>query len=108
MDPLMGETILRPQAGEMIVYETGYPHWVDPVMKGSRISALSWMESRIANPRQRGICATLRELSAEFEQLMNNENNDEETRLKYRDWFVNVGVVHSGLYRMWASNPGGK
>jgi predicted 2-oxoglutarate/Fe(II)-dependent dioxygenase YbiX len=108
VDPLEGEIILRPKAGEMVLYETGYPHWVDPVNKGARISALSWIESRIPDSRKRGLCATLRGLSAEFEKGMYDEDYSEEQRAEFRRWFVDTGVVHSGLYRMWASSPGGK
>jgi PKHD-type hydroxylase len=102
VDPLDGEIVLRPQAGELIIYETGYPHWVDPVNNGSRISALSWIESQVRTERQRGLLSTARVLSQELERAM-FDTEDEELAAKFRKFFVDVGVVHSGLYRMWAS-----
>lgn len=102
VDPLMGETILRPKAGELILYETGYPHWVDPIESGQRISALSWVQSRISGERNRGLLKTLSDTSKDMETLMFNEDLPQEFRDKAREWFVNVGVAHSGLYRMWS------
>lgn len=101
VDPLDGETVLRPEAGEIIIYETGYPHWVDPVNNGSRISALSWIESQVSVERQRGLLSTARNLSFELERAM-FDTEDKELAELYRKWFVDIGVVHSGMYRMWA------
>jgi len=99
VDPLNGEMIFRPKQGELMLYTTGFPHWVDPVTKGSRISALSWAESQIDTEVQRALCRTLHKLSRELEVAMLEKKEDE----RFRDWFVDVGVVHSGLYRMWAT-----
>ncbi len=97
-DPL-GETIvLRPKQGELMLYETGYAHWVEPVTKGSRISALAWAESQIMGERERALCSTLKNLSRDFEAAMLANKDD----TRFRKWFVDIGVVHSGLYRMWA------
>jgi PKHD-type hydroxylase len=97
-DPLTKELWeFRLNKGDCLVYETGYAHWVTPVTKGSRICALSWLESQVSDERQRGLLVTLRKLSQTMEAKM-LENKDQP---EYRDWFVDVGVVHSGLYRMW-------
>lgn len=101
VDPLAGETVLRPQAGELIIYETGYPHWVDPVSGGARISALSWIESQLKEERQRGLLSTARALSGALERDM-LDTKDAELAAKFRQYFVDIGVIHSGLYRMWA------
>jgi len=101
--PLTGEQVFRPEAGELILYETGYPHWVDPVYEGSRISALSWVESRFPDERQRGLLATTHGLSRAFEAKMFDEELTQEQRDEYRTWFVDAGVLHSGLMRMWGS-----
>lgn len=104
VDPVEGETIIRLNQGEMVIYETGYPHWVDPVTKGERVCALAWMESHVADARKRGILQTLRRLSQELENDVSDEALTLEERAKARSRFVDVGVVHSGVYRMWASS----
>ena len=96
--PCGDEIIYRPDAGEMLLYETGYPHWVDPVTKGTRISALTWIESSLATERQRSLMKTCRTLSMDMESRINFEDPD----CPFRQWFVDVGVIHSGLQRMWA------
>lgn len=102
VDPLGFETIIRPRQGELMVYETGYPHWVTPVSEGTRISALSWAQSQFSQERQRGLVVTMRHLSQDLEHAM-SETTDPELKAQYRKWFVDTGVVHSGLFRMWAN-----
>jgi PKHD-type hydroxylase len=98
VDPLLGEMVIRPAKGELMIYETGYPHWVTNVTKGTRISALTWIESLIPDERKRGLMKTARLLSREMESRIDYEDDD----CPFRQWFVDIGVVHSGLHRMWA------
>lgn len=96
--PSGADQIFTLEAGQALVYETGYAHWVAPVTKGTRICALSWIESQVGTERQRGILATIRGMSRELEAEM-LENKDDP---RFRKWFVDIGVIHSGLHRMWA------
>ncbi len=97
-DPLTNEIWeFELKQGECLVYETGYAHWVTPLTKGTRICALGWVESQITSERERGLLNTLRVMSHELEVKMLAEKDVPE----YRKWFVDVGVVHSGLYRLW-------
>jgi PKHD-type hydroxylase len=98
VDPHHGEIVFRPEAGELMIYETRYEHWVDPVTDGSRICALAWMESSVMGKDKRAILKKCREISSALEQEMLKEG----TPAEYRKWFVDVGVVHSALMRMWA------
>lgn len=98
VDPHQGEMIFRPDVGELMIYETGYPHWVDPVTKGSRVSALTWIESTVMGVKERALLKCLRELSRDMEERIDYEADE----CDFREWFVDVGVIHSGLHRMWA------
>ena len=95
-----GEVVsLKPQAGQAIMYECGAPHWVSPVTKGERISAVGWIESAISDPRKREIASCIRRTSRSIEAKMNNEETVTVDDL--REWFVNIGEVHAKLYREW-------
>lgn len=96
------ETIYRPDIGEIMYYETGYRHWVDPVTKGTRISALAWVETTVQGERQRALMNQCLGMSRKMEQMMHDESLPAEWREQCREWFVDVGVVHSGLHRLWA------
>jgi PKHD-type hydroxylase len=102
VSPLEGEMIFRPKAGELMYYETGYPHWVTPVESGSRISALAWLESLVPTERQRALLCTSLEMSRELERKMLDAETDEDREL-FRKWFVDAGVLNSGLHRLWAN-----
>lgn len=98
IDPHLGEMVFRPDAGELMLYETGYPHWVTPVTKGSRISALTWIESSVTDAKQRALLKVCRGISKDMEARIDYADPD----CPFRKWFVESGVVHSGLQRMWA------
>ena len=93
----------RPKQGELMYYETGYQHYVEPVVKGTRISALAWCESSLDNERQRAISKQCWKLSRAFEANSQDESRGDEAREEFRKWFVDIGMVHSGLQRLWAN-----
>lgn len=93
----------RPKQGELMFYETGYQHYVEPVTKGSRISALAWSESSIPSERQRACSAQLWKLSKAFEAASFDQERGETERNEFREWFVDIGMVHSALQRMWGT-----
>jgi PKHD-type hydroxylase len=101
--PFGERTCFRPKQGELMFYETGYRHWVEPVTKGSRISALAWAESNMPDEKRRACSLTMHTLSRAFETEMYNEENSQEAREQFRSWFVDCGVVHSQLQREWSS-----
>lgn len=99
VDPIQGELVFRPNKGEAIVYETGFPHWVTNVTKGKRISGLTWFESQVPDATKRALLKVQRGISRDMEKAMDPNNPD----CPFRKWFVDAGVVHSGLFRMWGS-----
>ena len=102
VSPIEGEMIFRPEAGEVMLYETGYPHWVTPVESGSRISPLAWLESMVQSERERALMVTSLSMSRALEERMFS-TEDEELKQFYRDLFVDAGVINSGLHRMWSN-----
>jgi PKHD-type hydroxylase len=57
---------IKPEAGSLVLYETGLPHRVREVTRGSRVVAVGWIESTIRDPNTRNI---LRDLYAALEGL---------------------------------------
>lgn len=49
----LGEQSIRLEAGDAIVYPAGAIHRVEPVTRGVRLAAVSWVQSFIADPSQR-------------------------------------------------------
>lgn len=86
----VGQKMYKPQAGDAVMYPCMSLHCVMPVTQGTRLAAVTWIQSMIRNPEQREILfqmkrthASLYEkdpLSAEANQLLQ---------------------VYSNLMRMW-------
>ncbi len=87
----MGEMEYRLAAGDAVLYPTEYPHWVTEVTRGERLAVITWVESLVKDPRQRGVLADLAELMewAVAEQI------DQEALLKIEKTRLN-------LTKMWA------
>lgn len=84
---VMGHEIkLKP--GEVMVYECWRPHYVKPVTKGERISAIWWMQSYIRSEEQRDLLGMLRQVIG--------ETKDEKH-------FAKLGAVHEKLVKLWWS-----
>jgi PKHD-type hydroxylase len=54
-----GETRMKHAAGDMVVYPTTALHYVEPVRRGTRFAAISWIESYVPDERHRAILADL-------------------------------------------------
>ena len=92
-----GELIIKDKysvkgpAGTAFVYDGGQPHWVTPVTRGERVSAVTWMQSYIRSPQRR-------QLMSELTQVLKNLEKQRE------DWdaeYTSLGLVKSNLLRMW-------
>lgn len=98
-DGIGGQVVVRGNAGEAFVYECGRAHWVDPVTEGDRVCAVGWIQSHFPDPMQRELLRGLRHVTREMESVMKyNDPND-----LPRKWFVDIGQVHSGLFRYWST-----
>ena len=86
--------------GEAVIYDCGSPHFVEPVTEGERICAITWIQSRVRDPRKRALITELRALLADIEPV--SANKGEPMQDTYQDWFLRGGRVHSALLRMWS------
>ena len=99
IEQLDGEIVVKGRAGEVFVYECGNPHWVTPVTEGERISAIGWIQSRFPDKFQRDTLRACRKITQEMEKVMDpSDPND-----KAREWFVDLGHIHSALFRKWST-----
>lgn len=79
------------KAGSCIVYPSGQPHWVTPVIEGERISAICWFQSAIRDLAQRDL---LRRMT---KSLKNIEVNPTELQQD----LTTLGIIHGNLLRMF-------
>lgn len=54
-----GEQQIKPPAGTLVAYSTGFLHKVNPVTKGTRLAVIGWCETRLRDPRHRDIILDL-------------------------------------------------
>lgn len=80
----------KPDQGQCIIYPCYNPHWVNPVTRGSRVSAITWIESKFRNYEQR-------ELIRRFGKVL----RDIEEKDGYSDNFTSLAGIMSKLTRMW-------
>ena len=80
---------VKPEAGSLVLYNSGQIHRVNPVTKGKRIAAISWAQSYIEDAHERLIVARV------GEAIKKVEGRDEET--------VNLSFVYSNLMRKWCA-----
>ena len=82
---------LRP--GEAIVYPSDTLHQVEPVTKGERLVAITFIQSRIQDPFRRTLLFDLNEVAALEGLKMDPEN------------FTRMQLVQSQLLRHWGDKP---
>lgn len=87
VDGLDGEREARPAAGTAILYSTGQLHRVEPVVRGERIAAVGWIQSRVRRADQRELLFDLARVRASL--------GESEARLTLDKSIGN-------LLRMWA------
>lgn len=76
--------------GDAIVYPCNFLHCVNPVTKGERVAAVTWVQSQVASVEQRQILFELNQLHG---MLYSNAPNSMESNLLLQ--------THSNLLRMW-------
>jgi PKHD-type hydroxylase len=85
-----GESRMKYPAGDMVLYPTTALHYVEPVRRGSRLAAVSWVESYVPDERHRAILADL--VSAKVWMERQHADTAETNRLRN-------GVFN--LLRLW-------
>ncbi|MEO6581470.1 MAG: Fe2+-dependent dioxygenase [Sphingomicrobium sp.] len=79
--------------GEAILYPSDTLHEVEPVTKGERLVAITFIQSRIADPFRRNLLYDLNEVAALEGLTMAPEN------------FTRIQLVQSQLLRHWGEKP---
>lgn len=86
-----GEQQVKLKAGNAIMYPSSSTHRVNPVTKGERLVAVTWLQSMVREPARREL---LYNLHLAREKLLASSPEDEETEL--------VSNSYVNLVRMWS------
>jgi PKHD-type hydroxylase len=79
--------------GYAIIYPSDTLHQVDPVTKGERLVAITFIQSRISDPFRRNLLFNLNEVAALEGLKMSQEN------------FSRMQLIQNQLLRYWADKP---
>jgi PKHD-type hydroxylase len=83
---VIGGQSIKGKPGICVVYECWKPHWVNPVTRGDRISAITWMQSHVTDEWKRELLNILHSVAMEA-------GNQEH--------FAKLGAVHEKLFKDW-------
>jgi PKHD-type hydroxylase len=81
------------QPGQAILYPSDTLHEVEPVTKGERLVAITFIQSRVPDPFQRNLLFELNEIAALEGNNMSPEN------------FSRLQLVQANLLRTWGEMP---
>jgi PKHD-type hydroxylase len=81
------------RAGEAVVYPSDTLHEVEPVTKGERLVAITFIQSRIQDPFRRNLLYNLNEVAALEGLNMTPEN------------FMRLQLIQAQLLRYWGEKP---
>ena len=81
------------RAGEAIIYPSDTLHEVEPVTKGERLVAITFIQSRVPDPFRRNLLFNLNEVAALEGRKMSHEN------------FTRIQLVQAQLLRYWGEKP---
>ncbi len=87
----LGETVVKGEAGDALVYASGLWHQVNPVRSGVRLAAVTWAQSLVKRADQR---ALLWELAQARTGVM--------AQLPQSDEAARLGMTYANLLRMWS------
>jgi PKHD-type hydroxylase len=84
---------IKLRAGEAVIYPSDTLHEVEPVTKGERLVAITFIQSRIQDPFRRNLLFDLNEVAALEGLKMEPEN------------FTRLQLVQNQLLRHWGEKP---
>lgn len=84
---------IKLRAGQAIVYPSDTLHQVEPVTKGERLVAITFIQSRVPDPFRRNLLFNLNEVAALEGLNMSHEN------------YTRMQLVQAQLLRHWAEQP---
>lgn len=88
-----GELKFKLEPGEAIVYPSDTLHQVEPVTKGERLVAITFIQSRVQDPFRRNLLFELNEVAALEGLKMDPEN------------FGRLQLIQQNLLRYWGEQP---
>jgi PKHD-type hydroxylase len=88
-----GDMRFKLKPGEAVIYPSDTAHEVEAVTKGERLVAITFIQSRIADPFRRNLLFDLNEVAA-LEGLKMEADN-----------FTRLQLVQQNLLRYWADKP---
>jgi PKHD-type hydroxylase len=88
-----GDLRFKLKSGEAIVYPSDTLHEVEPVTKGERLVAITFIQSRIPDPFRRNLLFDLNEVAALEGLNMSHEN------------YTRLQLVQAQLLRYWGEKP---
>jgi PKHD-type hydroxylase len=86
-----GEHAVKSAAGDAVLYPAGSIHHVNPVTRGERLAAVTWVQSLVRDAGRREL---LYGLNAAREKLLQSAPEAEET--------AQVNAAYLNLIRMWS------
>lgn len=86
-----GDQAVKLAAGDAVLYPSSSVHRVNPVTRGERVVAVSWIQSMVRDPDKR---ALLHELNQAREVLLHEQPDSDEAR--------RVNQAYINLVRMWS------
>jgi PKHD-type hydroxylase len=84
---------IKLRAGEAIIYPSDTLHEVEPVTKGERLVAITFIQSRVPDPFRRTLLFNLNEVAALEGLNMSHEN------------YTRMQLVQAQLLRYWTEQP---
>jgi PKHD-type hydroxylase len=84
---------IKLRAGEAIIYPSDTLHEVEPVTKGERLVAITFIQSRVPDPFRRNLLFNLNEVAALEGLNMSHEN------------YTRMQLVQAQLLRYWTEQP---
>ncbi len=88
-----GITTYKPNKGDAVVYPCSYLHCVNPITKGERRAAVTWIQSEIGSMEKRQILFNLNQVHS---LIFQKDSNSIEANLLLQ--------THSNLLRMWLAD----
>ncbi len=89
---VVGDQPYRLPAGDLLIYDAGTPHEVEPLRSGTRLAAVGWLQSVVRDPSRREM---LRSFYRSLDALSGRVDLRDEA-------FVELNRVRNQLMRMWA------
>jgi PKHD-type hydroxylase len=83
---------VKPEAGQLVLYPSGAIHEVRPVTQGTRIVAVGWIESMVADPACREILFDIENLRASLKAQLSAQSPE----------LLTLDKTITNLLRMWA------